>query len=214
MSEDLNADKRWIQTWTGRRFDVIQPSPGDVTIEDIGHALSNLCRFTGHCRDFYSVAEHCVRVSFRCEELARADCAEDCVDFKLEHCDWCEDRIRHAARWGLLHDAAEAYTNDLNRPLKHQPELAQYRQIENRVMAAIADKFGLDGEPEEVGVADDELLWTEVRDLMQPLHPDWTKSAKTVREPLAHVQIACWAPSKARNYFWKRFYQLFPLTGE
>jgi hypothetical protein len=53
----------WIQTFTGRQYWPLDPREGDVYIEDIAHALSLQCRFTGHCRSFYSVAEHCVRVS-------------------------------------------------------------------------------------------------------------------------------------------------------
>lgn len=173
---------------------------------DIAHALSNLCRYTGHCKEFYSVAEHSVRVSFRCEELARQS-----ERYLKAHDDLERAQIvLHASRWGLHHDDAEAYVADLNRPLKHQPELALYRDVEKKVMAAIANKFQLGEEPEEVALADDELLWTEVRDIMQPIHPDWAATAKSVREPLPHVRIACWVPNKARKVFLRRFFELFP----
>lgn len=207
VQSPVRNGKSWIQTATGKRFEIFDPSIADIDIADIGHALSNLCRYTGHCARFYSVAEHCVRVSFRCEELARK-MHEGHVEVD---CPMCLKVVQRAARWGLLHDAAEAYVNDLNRPLKHQPELSRYRAIERKLMDVIAERFNLGPEPDEVAVADDELLWTEVRDIMQPLHPDWKGNAiGSVREPLAHVSIACWYPDKARNMFFRRFNQLFP----
>ena len=82
----------WIQTMSGVIFYPLDPRPEEIRIEDIAHALSHQCRFAGHCREFYSVAEHSVRVS---RELPQ--------EFML---------------WGLLHDASEAYLVDLPRPIK------------------------------------------------------------------------------------------------
>jgi hypothetical protein len=70
-----------ITTFSDVRFWPLLPNPDDIRIEDIAHALSNQCRFAGHAREFYSVAEHCVRVS----QLCRPE----------------------EALWGLLHDASE-----------------------------------------------------------------------------------------------------------
>src|ERR1700691_1787676 len=81
----------YIETFTGKTFSFLAPQPEDICIEDIAHATSMLCRFTGHCKYFYSVAEHCVAVSRLCS--VRNDIA------------------------GLLHDSAEAYVNDMNSPL-------------------------------------------------------------------------------------------------
>lgn len=99
----------WMQTFSGRQFWPCDPRADEVCIEDIAHALSMQCRFAGHVRKFYSVAEHCVRAS------------------------WIvPDRFKLAA---LLHDAAEAYVVDLPRPIKRQPELRAYLHIEERVEA-------------------------------------------------------------------------------
>lgn len=84
----------WMQTYTGRRLFPMDPSPADVDIIDIAHALSMQCRYNGHVRRFMSVAEHCVLIS---ENVPAQD-----------------------ALWGLLHDATEAYVGDMIRPLRDQ----------------------------------------------------------------------------------------------
>ena len=129
----------WISTFSGRRFYVLDPRPQDVDIVDIAHALSLQCRFSGHIRQFYSVAEHCVRVSDACPE--------------------------HGL-WALLHDASEAFIGDMSAPLKHTSEMSRYRTTEKRIMHVIAERFGLTmPEPPEVKIADRRMLLTEARDL-------------------------------------------------
>lgn len=147
----------WLQTFTGRAFYPLSPDPADVSIDDIAHSLSMQCRFTGHVRAFYSVAEHSVRVS-------RVVPPRD-------------------ALWGLLHDASEAYLVDLCRPLKRHTELgAHYREIEAKVMAAICLRFGLGPvEPESVKQADRTLLVTEKRDLLGPEPRPWPWSPPTAK---------------------------------
>lgn len=131
----------WIRTFTGKKFWPLEPNACDVSLVDIAHALSLICRYTGHVKQFYSVAEHCVRVSWACDP---------------------DDAL-----WGLLHDAAEAYVCDLARPVKHQPELEAYRRAENAVQLAITTFFAMDPiEPPSVKAADRLLLGTELRDLM------------------------------------------------
>ena len=128
-----------MQTFTGRQFWPLDPRADEVDIIDIAHALSQLCRFGGHTRTFYSVAEHCVRVSIACHPTD--------------------------ALAGLLHDAAEAYVVDVPRPIKRN--LIGYREIEGAVHRAICERFNIDyGMPGSVHVADNQLLATEARDLM------------------------------------------------
>jgi hypothetical protein len=136
----------WIQTFTGQRFRPLEPDPSTIRIEDIAHALGLLCRFNGHCRFFYSVAEHSVRVSFLLPpELALA---------------------------GLLHDAAEAYLGDLPRPFKMW--LPAFEEAENRLLRVILRHFGQSWPlADEVLRADDVLLATEMRDLMGEPPAPW-----------------------------------------
>jgi hypothetical protein len=132
-------DDNWIQTFTGRQFWPLSPHVDDVDIRDIIHALALKCRFTGHCREFYSVAQHSVLVAQMLPP-----------ELKL---------------WGLLHDASEAYLPDVARPVKR--ELVGFNAIEARVMRCIAERFSLSWPmPDEVHVADIRALATERRDLM------------------------------------------------
>lgn len=133
----------WMQTFTGRKFWPIDPRADEVNIHDIAHALSFMCRFGGHCREFYSVAEHSVRVS----RLANTP-----------------EPIGLAA---LLHDAAEAYVVDVPRPLKRS--IVGYREIESRVARVIEQRFGLETgilDHPAIKQWDEILLATEARDLM------------------------------------------------
>jgi hypothetical protein len=136
----------WIQTYTGRRFDPLDAAIEAVDIADIAHSLSLQCRFNGHCRAFYCVADHSLRVS----EAVPPD----------------------LALWGLLHDAAEAYLGDLPRPIKQ--EASMFREAEDRLLEIIARRFGLSWPmPDPVRRADNALLATELRDLMGPPPEPW-----------------------------------------
>ena len=138
----------WITTFTGGRFLPLHPIACDVDIRDIAHALAMKCRYSGHCRSFYSVAEHSVRVRSR-----------------LEVGGW-DRRVQLA---GLLHDAAEAYLVDMPRPVKYAPEMNGYRKLEDAVQATIYTRFGLPTlEYPCVKEADEAVLELEMRHLMPP----------------------------------------------
>lgn len=136
----------WMQTATGRQFWPIDPRADEVFPEDIAHSLAHQCRYAGHCRTFYSVAQHSVLVSL-------AVPPKD-------------------ALWGLLHDASEAYLVDVPRPVK--PFLCGYKSAERAVTAAIASRFGLPPEmPASVKVADERILADEAAQLMAPPPVPW-----------------------------------------
>ncbi len=144
----IKPTKSAIRTYTGKLFDFVNPELYPISIDDIAHSLSLLCRFAGHCKKFYSVAEHSYRVSYVCPP---------------EH-----------ALWGLMHDAGESYVVDVPRPLKHMAGMEPYRAHEARVMFAICKQFGMKlTEPIEVKAADNILLVTEQRDLMNNSIPDF-----------------------------------------
>jgi len=132
-----------IETYTGRTINPLDPDPGSIFIDDIAHSLANQCRFTGHTRNFYSVAQHCVLV---------ADVVQD-------------ETLKLTA---LLHDASEAYLSDIARPVKMMPKFGDlYREYEERLEQAIAKNFGLEWPwPKEIKEADNILLRAEQIDLM------------------------------------------------
>jgi hypothetical protein len=107
-----------IELLSGAYMDYKHPEQSEATIEDIGHALSNVCRFAGHLPRFYSVAQHVVNVSRVVEELG-------------------------GDRWdqfeGLMHDTAEAFTNDLPTPLKAAFPI--FKELEVKIEAAMAKRF-------------------------------------------------------------------------
>lgn len=129
-------DGHWITTFTGKRFHYLDPSPDEINIKDIAHALALTCRFGGHVSEFYSVAEHSVRVAHQ---------------VPLELC-----------LSALLHDAHEAYLHDVPRPIK--ADIIGYKEIANKIQEVINNKFGCI-QSQEIRDADNILLMTEARDL-------------------------------------------------
>lgn len=178
LSGGYDKEAAWIQTYSGRRFNPTNPNPDAIVIQDIAHALSMQCRFTGHTKKFYSVAQHSVLVSYICDS--------------------------GDALWGLLHDASEAYLVDVPRPLKRSGKFDSYLEFEAQMQEAICKRFGLPfKEPPSVKKADTQLLATEARDLMSPLHPDWIQRV----DPLPFL-IEAWDHQKAKDMFMKRFFEL------
>lgn len=177
-SDEFYPDEAWIQTFSGKRFTPIKPNPDAIVIQDIAHSLSMQCRFSGHVKRFYSVAQHSVLVSYLCN-------TED-------------------ALWGLLHDATEAYLVDIPRPLKRSGQFGAYLEFEKNMQTAICARFGLiDLEPVSVKAADKLMLATEARDLMSPLRPDWLWPVA----PLP-LKIEPLMPDAAEELFLNRFYEL------
>jgi len=170
--------KPTILTSSGGYFNLLEPDPMHVNIGEIAHALSHICRFTGHVRTFYSVAQHSYHASYL-------------VD-------------REYALQALLHDAAEAYIGDVASPLKRL--LPDYKAIEERVESAVFQHFKLPAvlHP-SVKQADLIMLATEQHDLM-PQHDDQWASIKGI-EPMPHPLVPM-PPQTARYAFLDRYFEL------
>jgi hypothetical protein len=166
----------WIHTATGKHFDPLNPDSDLIDIRDIAHALSMQCRFVGHVKDFYSVAEHSVRVSRACAE--------------------------RDALAGLLHDAPEAYLHDLASPIKHAAGMERYREAEALLEAMIYGKWGLAPTmPASVRKADKTLLNTEARDLFGGTHVGWANPEDVLIQTIRPVG----APRAAEEWFLQRY---------
>ena len=173
-----------ILTVEGEYFDFVAPGPG-ISLEAIARGLSNICRFNGQCRTFYSVAEHSVWVS------------------RVVPSEW--------ALVALLHDAAEAFIGDVTKPLKNL--LPDYQAIERRVECAIAAKFGLPlAMPEEVKAADRQMLWVEQRQIMNN-RDGWHGTSPPVpffnaEVCAADIELDCLTPPRAYDSFMCRAEEL------
>ena len=164
----------WILTQTGKRFDLFEPDVDMIDPRDIAHSLAHLCRFNGHTREFYSVAQHSCLVA-------------DLVP--TEH--------KLAA---LLHDATEAYLGDMTRPLKEW--MPYYRGFEDVIWGRVCERFGLEIDlPASVRQADLIALATERRDMMPPDPAIW--DCLVGIEP-APERIRPWSPTEARLTYHQR----------
>lgn len=170
----------WIVTYSGAIVDLQNPDPSSFRLEDIAHGLANLCRFNGHTREFYSVAQHSVLAS---RYVPRA--------FAYD---------------ALMHDAAEAYLGDVTAPLKAL--LPEYRAIEKRLEAALFERFGV-GFPlsPHVKRIDMVMLATERRDLMPQDGPPWPCLENIAPHARRIYPVP---PRAAVDMFLRRFEELKP----
>lgn len=173
--------KPYIQTYMGNKIWFNDLESSVISILDIAHSLSNICRFTGHTREFYSVAQHSVLVSK----------AQDTLIEK---------------RAGLLHDATEAYLNDLPSPLKHTVDLGEYSNLENKIHDIINKKYNVnEGMTPNIKKADLRALFTEKRDVLN-VNSDWGWGYEI--NPFPEIIIPL-PPKEAKELFLNRFIELF-----
>lgn len=184
----------WIQTATGLRVNPLSMKPEDVDIADIAHALANLCRFTGHTREFYSVAQHSVLVSRLLERWG------------------CDPWVQ---LWGLMHDAAEAYLGDVASPMKRYacfmfaldgvPQSMSFERVEREAMTTIAVAYDLPlPVPPVVKEADSQLLSDEAAALIGNC-TEWDLSCVP-----GEMSIDPVSPADAVIMFMERWDALYP----
>jgi 5'-deoxynucleotidase YfbR-like HD superfamily hydrolase len=183
----MRSPKHWFLTHTGRQFWPLDCRVDDIDIEDIAHGLSHICRFGGHCRHFYSVAQHSVLVS-------RA------VPLQLR-------------MLGLLHDATESYIGDMVRPLKLQ--MPEFNAVEEKLWAVIARRFDLPTtDPRDnatLKAADNAALMAERRDLFNPRHVaahSWSITEKPLPERIHPLN-----PDAAKRLFLNEYVKLWKFNN-
>lgn len=171
----MSKDNIWIQTYTGKKFYPLNPKEEDICIKDIAWSLSNLCRFNGHSKYFYSVAEHSVYVA--------------------------ENVPEKYALQGLLHDAAEAYIGDISGPIK---PFFKVDLIERHLMRCISLHFLMNDFcplPDIVKKVDVALLADEAKQVMNPCDHLWPQLTE---KPLG-VDIKCYSPIQAFCLFMNHY---------
>lgn len=177
-----------IQTSNGKFFNFEDVSNFDYDISEIAHALSKICRFTGHSDEFYSVAQHCVEASHFVPQ-----------EYALE---------------ALMHDASEAYLGDVSTHLKSL--LPEYKVLEHEVEAAISLQYDLAFPlPDCVKEADMFMLAAEKTAFLGETVYDseeW-QSVRDMREKYAGLdlyarRLKAWEPIRAQREFIERFLEL------
>lgn len=165
----------WLtETYTGKHIQ-LDPTQNWYDIKDIAHALSLICRFNGHCKFHYSVAQHSVYVAHRCP--------------------------RPHAMQGLLHDAAEAYIGDLVKPVKGI--IPTFKEIENGLLREILKQLDPGTTPllhETVKEADITMLATEAYCLMPSCGCGWAWEDTVEIAPVMQ-DVPQWTPEKAEKEF-------------
>ena len=175
-------EEGWMETYSGKRFTFMNPRPEMIDVEDIAHAIGKLCRYGGHSRRFYSVAEHCVHLA---KWVIR------------------QGGDTQTALTALMHDATEGYLVDMPRPIKHQ--LPDYRRIEDVLAEAIAAKFGLTFPmPRLIHEADSRILVDERAQVMSKSGNDW--GVDGLQAP--SITIGFWSPEEAPRRFLTAFRSL------
>lgn len=167
----------WIETSSSTLVDLLDPQPDMIRLDDIAHALSQICRYGGHAMFPYSVAQHSVLTA-------------SLVPFAM-------------GLEALMHDAAEAYIGDMVRPLKVNAEVPGYLHAEQRVEAAIRERFGLGRlDSEAIKYADLQMLAAEKRVLVPNSTRRWACLEGV--EP-ARVRIRDRRPGQDRVQFLEAF---------
>ena len=158
-----------------------------IDINDIAHALSNTCRFSGHVDTFYSVAEHSLLVSLLCKpENALA---------------------------ALLHDVAEYVLTDIPSPFKAL--IPDYKELEERVMRAVLSAFNIDCIPDEVHIIDKRIVLNEADVLFKTAPPLWIQQGRSGAaqwKPFSDdisLMIEGMCPQEAKSEFLQRFHELY-----
>ncbi len=152
MTETYQVEDGWIELVSGTQFYFGAPEDHMIHVEDVAHALSMLCRFNGHTRRFYSVAEHACIMS-----------------------DWVMAQPWATPRDGLTalhHDDAEYVIGDMARPVK--VKMPQFKAAETVLDRALARRFGTEYPfPPWLKEIDSRILVDERSNVMNPSTNEW-----------------------------------------
>lgn len=197
---DVLGGNMWIQTASGHPFPIASPEPDDFRIHDIAHHLSRLNRYTGAIRtEFYTVGEHSVRVAYYLRALVARE-----LKTKDPHV------LSAAFRAGLMHDAHEAYLNDLSSPLKRVLKAAganAYAELADQYDAILAKRYALATFATTIDLireADLSLLDLERPNVMGTPPRPWSDLGQLPKVrwvPDATFDVWGWSPNLAKARF-------------
>ncbi len=174
----------WVVTYTGKKVDLLNLKPEDVSLIEVAHALSQKCRFSGHTDQFYSVAQHSVLLSWK-------------VDVQY-------------AMYALLHDVGETYLPDIPTPIKSR--ITGFRAIEERNFETIVSVLAPDMKRSGlVRIADQRMCLTEARDLIS--NADITEWELYQEYKPYETTITPWDALSAEAFFLNRYKTLIELGG-
>jgi 5'-deoxynucleotidase YfbR-like HD superfamily hydrolase len=198
------SSRAWQRMLSGRRLDLLDPSPLDIEIEDIAHGLARVARWNGqtHGAHIFSVAQHTLLV----ETVLRAQHPR------------IDSRVRLAA---MLHDAPEYVNGDMISPFKAVIG-GSYKVVEKRLLAAIHIRFSLPATlptdlNERIKMADRGAAYLEATKLAGFAEAEARRLFGKDPKLEASTQQDCLAPwpaGKAEKLFLMRFKTLLSLNGE
>jgi 5'-deoxynucleotidase YfbR-like HD superfamily hydrolase len=194
--------RAWQRMLSGRRLDLLNPSPLDIEIADIAHGLARVARWNGQTNGahIFSVAQHTLLVeAVMREQMPRVDA-----------------RVRLAA---LLHDAPEYVIGDMISPFKAVLG-GDYKAVEKRLLAAIHIRFGLSADlPDQIArqikEADRGAAYLEATRLAGFAESEAKRlfgRDPGLPETMAGDYLTPWTAAKAERRFLARFKTLFPST--
>lgn len=175
------TDDQWIGLLSGAKMNYNKPEESDVTLDDLASALSNICRFSGHLPKFYSVAQHLVNTS----RIVPVEFAFD----------------------ALMHDTAEAFTNDLPTPLKWA--FPVFKQLEEKIEAAMADRFGFNYPYDPAVKTADTIMLLLEKKYVKLDEREWpVYDGIEFEHMFDRVDLKPWQPIRAKREFLERFEEL------
>lgn len=183
----------WMLTSSGQKVYFLRPDSGSLNLGDVCRHLGNLCRFTGAVSQFYSVAQHSVAVGRMVQE-------------HLNEHGWEKDsKYWNQILAGLMHDAAEAYVNDLSSPLKAAIH-GKYDWIESGIRRKLFDRYRVPHElyNDIVKWADQQMCAIE-RYYFMPQHEDWPTPLEVVGAPMPVFRDPNQATILMREELWHAF---------
>jgi 5'-deoxynucleotidase YfbR-like HD superfamily hydrolase len=192
------SSRAWQRMLSGRRLDLLDPSPLDIEIEDIAHGLARVARWNGQTSGphIFSVAQHCLLV----DAIGRAK----------------TPRLDRAVRLAvLLHDAPEYVIGDMISPFKAVIGEA-YKAVELRLLAAIHLRFGLPPVPSAevtrlIKAADQGAAYLEATRLAGFADKEarsFFGQPPALPEEIAADYLAPWPADQAEARYLKRFAEL------